>query len=131
MSETDKRNDELGPGPVAKMRVIADPAPDLPVGGLLGDVPLVGMMEITSDGSAAGTQVMVNGTPIRMLQDISLRVNADANMVLVELKGLTKDLKLRGAIIQLQEYIVADDGTTTDITEEQSNEQSDRAVGQL
>ena len=116
--DVDPKEALLSEGPIANLRVVPDTNPDLPVGGLLGEVPLVGMVEIVSSGSVAGTQVLVNGTPIRMLQRIGIDIDAEHNMALVKLEGYTKDLKIRGAIMQLQEYQEDEKGVKQDITEE-------------
>ncbi len=100
-----------------RLRVLPNAQPDLPPGGLLGDVPLHGMMEIVSDGSVAGTKVTVNGNEIRMLQTIKLEVDAKNNLVVVHLGGVTEDLRVSGAIMQLQRFEEhPETGETLDIT---------------
>jgi hypothetical protein len=105
---------KLGPPPalqvqqtgdnMGELQVIPRPQSDLPDGGLLGDVPLSGMIELISDGSVAGTQVLVNGGRISMLQHIEFSVDAAQNMAVLKLQGLTKNLRILGAIVEVKMF---------------------------
>lgn len=71
---------------------------DLPPNPFAG-IPLDGQLEIESDGTPAGTKVLVDGKQLNMVQSLRMQVTPDG--VVVQIVALAAKAKLRGCILSV------------------------------
>lgn len=66
----------------------------------LASLQIDGALEITSDGTPAGTVVSVDGKPLRFVQTVAFRVTPEG--VVVQVTALAPTAKLQGRIVTLE-----------------------------
>lgn len=68
----------------------------------IDDVHLECSLEIVSDGTAAGTQILVDGKRVKLVQSVRIQITPEG--VLLNLSAYASSMKMKGRIISLEAF---------------------------